>query len=118
MKISKFVTLAACLAALTPAVQARSIYDGSWDLTFITQLGSCDPSYSFPVDIADGIVTSPNLVRFQGRVSRSGVARASVTVQDKRASGLGRLSADAGRGTWRGSSGSARCSGYWTARRN
>jgi hypothetical protein len=41
-----------------------------------------------------------------------------VTVQDKYASGAGKLSAATGRGTWSGRSGSARCSGYWTAQRN
>ena len=44
--------------------------------------------------------------------------RASVTVQDKYASGVGKLSANAGRGTWRGYSGTTRCSGYWTAQRS
>jgi hypothetical protein len=41
-----------------------------------------------------------------------------VTVHDKYASGSGRLSASAGRGTWRGHSGSEQCAGYWTAQRN
>jgi hypothetical protein len=66
----------------------------------------------------DGIVSHPNLVRFRGYVAKSDAVRASVTVQDKYASGAGKLSAITGRGTWSGRSGSARCSGYWTARRN
>jgi hypothetical protein len=41
-----------------------------------------------------------------------------VTVQDKFASGIGRLSGASGRGKWSGSSGSSRCAGYWTAQRN
>jgi hypothetical protein len=57
-------------------------------------------------------------VRFRGYVARSGVVRASVTVQDKYASGSGRLSRAAGRGTWRGYAGNSQCSGYWTAQRN
>jgi hypothetical protein len=109
---------AACLIASASAAHARSAYDGSWDLVFVTQRGSCDPSYNFTVNITDGIVTHPNLVRFNGYVSKSGSARASVTVQDKFASGTGRLSGTSGRGKWSGYSGSARCSGYWTAQRN
>jgi hypothetical protein len=111
-------TIAGCLVALTSVAQARSAYDGSWDLLFVTQRGACDSTYDFSVNITNGIVTHPNLVRFRGYVARSGAVRASVTIQDKYASGSGRLATNSGRGTWSGYSGSARCSGYWTAQRN
>lgn len=107
-----------CFMALASAANARTTYDGSWDLLFVTQRGACDPSYSFTVNVANGIVTHPNLVRFNGYVAPSGAVRASVTVHDKYASGTGRLSGASGRGTWRGHSGNARCSGYWTGQRN
>lgn len=106
------------LVAFVPAAQARSVYDGSWGLVFVTQRGACDPTYNFSVNITDGVVTHPNLVKFTGHVARSGAVRASVTVPDKYAAGAGRLSSNSGRGTWSGYSGSARCSGYWTAHRN
>jgi hypothetical protein len=109
---------ASCLVAFVSVAQARSAYDGSWDLLFVTQRGACDPTYNFSVNITDGVVTHPNLVKFRGRVARSGAVRASVTVPDKYASGSGRLSSSSGRGTWSGYSGGARCSGYWTAQRN
>lgn len=111
-------TIAVCLAALTNTAEARSLYDGSWDLVFVTQRGACDSRYNFSVNINDGIVTHPNLARLRGYVARSGAVRASVTVQDKYASGSGKLSNNNGRGTWRGYSGTSRCSGYWTAQRN
>lgn len=107
-----------CLMALAPAANARTTYDGSWDLLFVTQRGECDPSYSFTVNVSNGVVTHPNLVKFRGYVARSGAVRASVTVHDKYAAGSGRLSGTSGRGTWSGHSGNARCSGYWTAQRN
>jgi hypothetical protein len=107
-----------CLIALASTASARTTYDGSWDLLFVTQRGGCDPSYSFTVNVANGIVTHPNLVKFKGYVTPAGAVRASVTVHDKYASGAGRLSGASGRGTWRGYSGNARCSGYWTAQRN
>ena len=110
--------IASSLVGLTSAVEARSLYDGSWNLVFVTQRGGCDPTYDFTVNINDGIVTHPNLVRLRGYVARSSAVRASVTVQDKYASGSGRLANNAGRGIWRGYSGTARCSGYWTAQRN
>ena len=107
-----------CFVVLTHVANARSAYDGSWDLVFVTQRGACDPTYNFTVNISNGVVTHPNLVRFRGYVAKSGAVRASVTVQDKYASGSGRLSRTSGRGTWSGYAGNARCSGYWTARRN
>jgi hypothetical protein len=84
----------------------------------VTQKGACDPTYNFTVNVSDGVVTHPNLVKFKGFVAKSGSVHASVTVQDKYASGSGRLSNTDGRGTWSGRAGGTRCSGYWTAQRN
>jgi hypothetical protein len=117
-KLLTYAMAAGCLVAFVSVAQARSAYDGSWILIFVTQRGACDATYNFSVNITDGIVTHPNLVRFRGYVARSGAVRASVTVQDKFASGSGRLSSNSGHGTWSGHSGNAHCSGYWTAQRN
>lgn len=110
--------IAGFLVSSASIAQASSAYDGSWDLNFVTQRGACDPTTNFTVNINGGVVTHPNLVRFRGYVARSGAVRASVTVQDKFASGSGRLAGNSGHGSWSGYSGQARCSGYWTARRN
>jgi hypothetical protein len=113
-----------CAAALVlSAIQiapsiAGTNFDGAWNLIFVTQRGECDPTYSFGVNISNGIVSHPNLVRFTGRVATNGLVHASVTVQDKYAVGSGRLTRRSGHGTWKGRSGSARCSGYWTAQRS
>jgi hypothetical protein len=117
-KLSLCVIATCVLVALAGSAYAQSAYDGSWDLAFVTQRGACDPAYNFTVNVSNGVVTHPNLVRFRGHVARSGAVRASVTVQDKYAAGAGRLSGASGRGTWSGYAGSARCSGYWTAQRN
>jgi hypothetical protein len=108
----------ACSAAPANAASPRATFDGSWNLVFVTQAGDCDPTYNFTVDVTNGIVTHPNLVRFTGKVAPSGSVRASVTVQDKYASGSGRLSSVSGRGSWSGRSGNSHCTGYWTAQRN
>jgi hypothetical protein len=107
----------ACLTLAT-AAEARTSYDGAWNLVFFTQRGSCDPTYTFTVNVADGIVSHPNLMKFSGHVARSGAVRASVTVHEKHASGSGRLTGDSGRGNWTGRAGGERCSGYWTAQRS
>jgi len=117
-KRSLLIAAASCFIVFAPAAYGRSAYDGSWDLVFVTQRGTCDSSYSFTVDVTNGIVTHPNLVRFRSYVAKSGAVRASVTVQDKYATGAGKLFATSGQGTWSGHSGTARCSGYWTAQRN
>src|SRR5881275_1091832 len=65
------------LVAAPPAL-AGSTYDGSWRLVFTTQTGTCDASYYFVVDISNGIVTHPNLLKLRGRVATSGNVRASV----------------------------------------
>jgi hypothetical protein len=105
-------------AATFEIATAHTAYDGWWSLTFVTRRGGCDPSYNFTVQINNGIVTHPNLVRFRGRVSRNGSVRASVTAGDKHATGSGRLNRTAGRGSWSGYSGNARCSGVWSAQRS
>ena len=109
-----------CCAFLTlaTAAEARTSYDGPWTLIFFTQRGSCDPTYTFTVNVTDGIVSHPNLVKFSGYVAKSGAVRASVTVHDKYASGSGRLTGDSGHGNWTGRASGERCSGYWTAQRS
>ena len=66
MKLFISAMIAVCLVAAAPSAQARSPFDGSWDLVFATQRGACDPTYNFTVNINDGIVTHPNLVDFEG----------------------------------------------------
>lgn len=104
-------------AFATDNAAARTLYDGWWNLTFLTKRGGCDASYNFTVQVKNGIVSHPNLVKFRGRVARGGTVRASVTVHDKHASGTGRMSRTTGQGRWSGYSGKARCSGNWTAQR-
>src|SRR5215207_5360009 len=96
-KSSLCLAVVAGLLGFASAAHARAAYDGSWDLVFVTQRGACDSTYNFTVNISDGLVTRPNLVKFRGYVARSGAVRASVSVPDKYASGSGRLSAAAGR---------------------
>lgn len=109
-----------CSVAMAPAdarPRGSSNYDGAWHLTFMTRTGPCDAAYEFDVNISNGEITEPNLVKFHGRVLPGGAVRASVTVHDKFASGSGRLIGATGQGSWRGRPGEASCSGYWTARK-
>jgi len=105
------------LAAAAPAAAASRSYDGSWALSIVTDRGGCDRAYDFNVQIINGVVSHPNLVRLTGRVQTKGAVRVSVAVGDKYASGAGRLARSSGRGRWSGYSGNSRCSGHWTAQR-
>ena len=112
-------------AAWIPNAQAKATaintrFDGSWNLVFVTVRGAaCDPTYNFTVDVRDGIISHPNLLKFRGRVAPSGAVWASVSVGQKFASGNGRLSKVSGRGKWSGrGEGGATCGGYWTAQRD
>ena len=51
---------------------AGSAYDGSWSLTITTERGNCDANYYFQVQVTNGIVSHPNLVKFRGRVTSGG----------------------------------------------
>jgi hypothetical protein len=46
---SLWMIAAACFISPASVAHARSAYDGSWDLVFVTQSGSCDPTYNFTV---------------------------------------------------------------------
>src|ERR1039458_2537960 len=93
--------LAGCAWQLVAtAAEARSSYDGQWNITFVTQSGDCSPTYNYPVNIENGVITSPGAATFRGDVTSSGAVRASVTVQEKHASGSGKLTGVLGRGTW------------------
>jgi hypothetical protein len=111
------LALAGSLGIGRPAL-ADSRFDGTWNLTFVTQRGACDPVYNFTVDGLNGSVSHPNILTFRGHVAPSGAVHASVRVGQKSASGSGRLSEASGGGVWSGRSGESRCGGTWTAERN
>ena len=50
---SLWLIAAACFIAPASVAHARSAFDGSWDLVFVTQKGACDSSYNFTVNIQE-----------------------------------------------------------------
>jgi len=118
MKHFSLIYMTAAVLLATPAAAATPNYDGAWSLTFVTRQGACEPTYNFSVNISNGLVSHPNLVKFRGKVTRSGLVHASVAVQDKYAAGSGKLTKNSGRGTWSGHAGAARCFGFWTAEKS
>jgi hypothetical protein len=118
--IAKFARASLLALAITAptlgAAEARTAYDGRWSLTIQTTRGDCS-TYNFPVDISNGHVSFPGLVRANGRVTGKGNVRVFVAAMGKSASGSGKINGSRGSGRWTGKSGEDRCSGVWTAQR-
>ena len=101
--------LGAAPAAATPN------YDGLWSVVIVTEKGSCDRAYRYPVRIANGAVQNdgPSLINVSGKVGGNGAVVVTVSAGDKSATGTGKLSAKLGGGKWSG----GECAGTWQAER-
>ena len=105
------------LVAPAPAM-AQAAFNGTWSVLIITNSGSCDRAYRYPVRVMNGRVSYAGAADFDvnGQVARNGAVRVTVSRGSQRASGFGRLAGNSGSGTWRGQ-GAGACSGNWTAER-
>ena len=110
------VILAATVPASAPA-SARSNFDGTWSVLIVTQKGTCDRAYRYPVRIANGSVgyAGDSSFTVSGKVGDNGAVTVKVARGSQSANGQGRLSATDGSGMW--TAGSGDCSGTWTAER-
>ena len=87
--IARASVLALAVTVSTAGVAAAGTpYDGRWSLSIVTQHGTCD-TYNFPVNITNGAVTFPGLVKASGRVTAKGGVRVFVAAGGKSASGSG-----------------------------
>src|ERR1041385_4992611 len=108
--------LAATVPASAPA-SARSNFDGTWSVLIVTQKGTCDRAYRYPVKIDNGSVGYAGDASFtvSGKVGENGAVIVKVARGNPRANRQGRLSSTDGSGQW--VAGSGECSGTWTAER-
>lgn len=110
---------AALLAGLSIATPAQAAgFDGPWTVLIITQSGSCDQGYSFPIQITGGRVSSTSSANITGSVGRGGAVTVRVSQGGSYANGSGRLSASSGAGKWSGKGSAGACSGRWQATRS
>ena len=119
-KLGGVVTAAAIAAALVAAIpsgaRAANIYDGAWTVTIFTQAGNCPSSLRYGVRVERGrVLGDDQSYQVNGTVAANGATRVTVSEQGQSASGIGRLSGNAGAGRWRTSTG--QCAGQWTAAR-
>jgi hypothetical protein len=107
------------LALTTGQTPAASTYDGQWSVLIITEAGTCDRAYRYPVRVTNGVLKYEGEagVEISGRVDGSGKINATVQRGEQSANGSGRLSSSSGTGTWKGKSSTTACAGRWEAER-
>jgi hypothetical protein len=111
------ILLVACISTINPTF-ARTPYDGDWSVVIVAHSGSCDSSYRFGVQVADGLVINDGgLATVQGRVTPMGFVRVTVRAGSQWANGSGRLAGKRGGGIWRGQGMNGTCGGTWVAER-
>jgi hypothetical protein len=84
-------------------------------VVIITNSGSCDRAYRYPIRISNGSVINEGAspATISGKVANNGAVNVTVCAGSKNAVGSGRLSGHAGAGSWRGGD----CAGVWEAER-
>jgi hypothetical protein len=109
--------LAATAVPASATAVAKSTFDGQWSVLIVTQKGTCDRAYRYPVKISNGSVGYAGDASFNvsGKVGDNGTVTVTVSRGSQSARGQGRLSATDGSGMW--TAGSGDCSGTWTAER-
>jgi len=113
-----FAVLASSFApAFAAPLASAKGFDGGWSVLIVTEKGTCDRAYRYPVKIENGAVGYAGSASFNvtGKVGANGAVTVTVSRGDKSATGTGRMSGTDGAGTWTAASGE--CSGTWTAER-
>jgi hypothetical protein len=111
-----FCAMLAATATLSATKSfAAPHYDGTWSVLVVTEKGTCDPAYRYPIRITNGslINAGGNPFTITGRIAQTGALTVTISAGGKSATGSGRLSGDMGIGSWTG----GECSGSWTAER-
>ena len=122
--MTRFIAAALILACAGPAAAASQRiagpdrFDGTWSVEIITESGTCDRAYRYPVRIEHGVARFIGTAfTVQGSVAGNGTVRGSISNGTATANVRGRLGRDGfGAGTWV-ASGSLDCRGHWNAER-
>lgn len=111
------LAMTAVPAGSAPIAAGKASFDGGWSVLIVTEKGTCDRAYRYPVKIQNGAVGYAGTASFNvtGKVGDNGAVTVTVSRGNQSATGTGRMSATDGGGTW--STGSGECSGTWTAER-
>src|SRR5882724_12821256 len=110
-----FAALAVLTTSVAPAfaapIASAKSFDGGWSVLIVTEKGTCDRAYRYPVKIENGSVGYAGTASFNvtGKVGANGAVTVTVSRGDKSATGTGHMSGTDGGGTWTAASGE--CSG-------
>ena len=109
--------LAGSIAPALAAPTAAKGFDGGWSVLIVTEKGTCDRAYRYPVKIENGAVGYAGSASFNvsGKVGSNGAVTVTVSRGSQSATGTGHMSSTDGAGTWTAATGE--CSGTWTAER-
>ena len=106
------VTVATLLAGAAAPALAQSPYDGLWQVTIVTNSGSCEPTASSTLTVTDGKISGSG-ANVSGNIGREGLVKVSING----AYANGQLNGNSGSGKWNGASAGIPCSGRWQASR-
>ena len=120
--VTAFAALAILASSALPASPApmgaaKPNFDGSWSVLIVTEKGTCDRAYRYPVKIENGSVGYAGSASFNvsGKVGDNGSVTVTVSRGSQSATGTGRMSSSDGVGQWATAGGE--CSGTWSAER-
>lgn len=104
-------------AGSAPISASKATFDGQWSVLIVTEKGTCDRAYRYPIKIQNGTVDYAGSASFNvsGQVGANGAVVVTVSRGNQSAKGTGSMSGTDGAGTW--VAGSGECSGSWTAER-
>jgi hypothetical protein len=120
MSARRFLALCAIAVPLvvgSAPANAQAAFNGTWSVLIVTEKGSCDRAYRYPIRVTNGRVSYAGQADFNmnGKVTPNGTVNVTVSRGAQRANGSGRLFGRSGSGSWRGGGSQAECSGSWTA---
>src|ERR1044071_5825671 len=89
-------------AGSTPLGSAKPKFDGNWSVLIVTEKGTCDRAYRYPVKIENGSVGYAGSASFtvSGKVAEKGAVTVTVARGSRSATGRGTLSLTTGSGRW------------------
>jgi hypothetical protein len=109
------VLLAAAVVPAATAPAGKPNFDGAWSVLIVTEKGTCDRAYRYPIKIENGTVDYAGTASFtvSGKVGANGAVTVKVSRGSQSANGSGHMSSTDGAGRWQTAGGE--CSGTWSA---
>src|ERR1700753_1871865 len=92
--LAAFAMLAATALPASTAPMGKPGFDGAWSVLIVTDHGTCDRAYRYPVKIENGSVGYAGSSSFDvsGKVGANGAITVTVSKAGKSATGTGHMS--------------------------